>query len=347
MSTPPALSTRVITDLVTLEQLFSEWNGLWNRCPGATSFQRPEWVLAWTQTFQPKLFVVEVRCGQDLVGLAPLFLYRSGEEQVLAPLAASVSDYLDWLIQQGAETEILNEIFDVLKKADVKWDRLDLTDLRGSSPLLKFDFKDWVCERSEETICPVLALPADAQSVEELLSAKLRHNLRTARRRTGKAGQAEIEIASEDTLDEFLTAMPYLHGARWRNCGAPGMLADNNVQEFHRRAAPALLSRGVLRLYGFRLSGHLIAALYALSERNTVYCYLQGFDPAYSALSPGAQILAAVIDDCLRNRKQAVDFLRGTEKYKYAWGARDQQTYRLCLRQRTPAPRSVPPAVPA
>src|SRR5689334_18118795 len=93
------LNTRVITDLAALEKMFSEWNDLWNRCPGATSFQRPEWVLSWAQTFQPKLFVVEVRSGPDLVGLAPLFLYRSGEQHIFAPLAASVSDYLDWLIE--------------------------------------------------------------------------------------------------------------------------------------------------------------------------------------------------------------------------------------------------------
>jgi len=347
MSTAPALSTRVITDLATLEQLLPEWNDLWNRCPGATSFLRPELVLDWTQSFQTKLFIVEVRCGQDLVGLAPLFLYRSGQEQVLAPLAASVSDYLEWLIEPARASEILKRVFAVLEETEVSWDRLDLTDLRPSSPLLKFEFEDWDCERSEETVCPVLALPAHAGSVEEILSAKPRHNLRTARRRTEKAGKAEVEIASEDTLDEFLAAMMHLHGARWTNCGAPGMLADDKVRDFHCRAAPALLKRGVLRLYGLRLNGHLIATLYALSERETVYCYLQGFDPTYSALSPGAQILAAVIDDCLRSRKQAVDFLRGRENYKYAWGAQDQQTYRLCVRHRTPVQRSVPPAVAA
>jgi CelD/BcsL family acetyltransferase involved in cellulose biosynthesis len=75
----------------------------------------------------------------------------------------------------------------------------------------------------------------------------------------------------------------------------------------------------------------LIATLYALVESDVVYCYLQGFDPAYKALSPGAQILAAVIDDAVREAKASVDFLRGREPYKYVWGAADRDTYRLCL----------------
>lgn len=348
MTAPQSLSTNIIADLAALEQRSSEWNDLWNRCPGATSFQRPEWVLSWTQVFQPApLFVVEVRCGKTLVGLAPLFLYHSGQVRILAPLAASISDYLDWLIDPSRRSEILYEIFEVLRSSGTLWDHLDLHDLPGTSPLLAFDLDSWDFERSEETVCPVLTLPPAAKAVEEILSAKPRHNLRTARRRTERLGNAQIEIADETTLHEFLTAMMKLHGSRWSDCGSSGMLADDRVQEFHRHAAPALLKRNILRLYGLRLNGDLIATLYALAERDTVYCYLQGFDPACSALSPGAQILAAVIDDAFRDGKSEVDFLRGRETYKYTWGARDQQTYRLCLRQRAFARHSISPRVAA
>jgi CelD/BcsL family acetyltransferase involved in cellulose biosynthesis len=59
------------------------------------------------------------------------------------------------------------------------------------------------------------------------------------------------------------------------------------------------------------------------------YCYLQGFDPEFRDFSPGAQLVGAVIEDAIREQKRAVDFLRGAESYKYAWGARDQITFRL------------------
>ena len=123
------------------------------------------------------------------------------------------------------------------------------------------------------------------------------------------------------------------------------MLADPAVRQFQWRATASLLRRNVLRLYGLRLNGQLIAALYALAERDILYCYLQGFDPAYGAFSPGAQILAAAIDDAIREKKTAVDFLRGPEAYKYAWGTRDQATYRICLRR--PVEVQAPPIVAA
>lgn len=344
----PCLSTRVLTDLDGLEQLSSDWNDLWNRCPTATSFQRHEWVLSWTRAFRPRqLFVIEVRRGNALAGIAPLFLYHAAQERVLAPLAASVSDYLDFLIEPDHALNVLAVIFKTLQGAASLWDRLDITDLPSWSPLLRMGFEDWELQRSEETVCPVLAIPARAKSVEELLPAKLRHNLRTARHRSVKAGSLQIDTANASTLDETLAAMMRLHGARWTDCGDPGVLASPEVQTFHHLAAPALLRRGVLRLYGMRLNGSLIATLYALCERSTVYCYLQGFDPSYSPFSPGVQILAAVIDDAIRSSVSAVDFLRGREAYKYSWGARDQQTYRICLRRRTQAERASSPCLAA
>ncbi len=344
MKSASALCADLITDLAELEELSPEWTELWNRCPGATPFQRPEWVLSWTQAFRPSVLrVIAVRQDTKLVGLAPLFLYRSGTERILAPLAASVSDYLDWLVDPADSAAILDCVFAGLNSLGQSWDRLDMTDLPGTSALLKGALDDWSWERGVETACPVLRLAPAVKSVEEMLSAKQRHNLRTARHRIERAGQGRIELATRDTLAEFLAALMRLHAMRWNRCGTPGMLAGKLVQEFHRMATQGLLERNVLRLYGLRFQNELIATLYALAEREVVYCYLQGFEPAYGKFSPGAQIVAAVIDDALREGKKEVDFLRGREAYKYSWGARDQETYRLCLRKRAgiqlPAPR--------
>ena len=73
--------------------------------------------------------------------------------------------------------------------------------------------------------------------------------------------------------------------------------------------------------------------MYTLAERNVLYCYLQGFDPDYAEFSPGVQMIGAVVEDGVREAKQAVDFLRGREPYKYAWGAQDEPSFRLRARE--------------
>jgi CelD/BcsL family acetyltransferase involved in cellulose biosynthesis len=179
--------------------------------------------------------------------------------------------------------------------------------------------------------CPVLRLPSSIEELPKVVPpGQLRH-LRAARRRIGRAGKCGIEVATRETLDEFLEALLQLHGRRWRESGELGVLADERVQAFHRLAGRALLERGVLRLYALRFEGRLIASLYVLGERDVIYCYLQGFDPAYAEFSPGMQILGAVVEDAVKQGKGSVNFLRGRESYKYKWGARDELTYRLTL----------------
>ena len=80
-----------------------------------------------------------------------------------------------------------------------------------------------------------------------------------------------------------------------------------------------------------RLNGSVIGVIYGFAAHGTVYCYLQGFDPAFVPLSPGAQVLGHLIDQAVRSGECAIDLLRGQEGYKYQWGAQDQQTYRLRL----------------
>ena len=88
----------------------------------------------------------------------------------------------------------------------------------------------------------------------------------------------------------------------------------------------------MLRLYGLRVKGQTIASLYAFTETDVMYCYLQGFDPEFTFFSPGTIILSRVIQDAIRAKVRRIDFLRGQEDYKYRWGARDIRTYRRTLR---------------
>lgn len=319
-----------ITNYSELKSIASEWSGLWNRCRGATSFQRPEWLLPWTESFTPQqLWTVAVRRKDVLVGLAPMFLYKSGSEKVLVPLGASISDYLDWLIDPEYFRQVFPAILETFSEAEIAWDRLEITDVSSSSQIARELIEARAGSLSPDNECPVLKLPASWEELEERMPAKFRHNLRTAGRRLSRVGAASIEVASEENLEELLSAMLELHGARWREVGLPGMLAEERVKAFHRRAASELLKRDVLKLYGLRLNGKLIATLYALSEKEVVYCYLQAFDPAFKQLSPGVQVLAAVIRDAIHMGKREVDFLRGREAYKYLWGAVDRPTYRV------------------
>lgn len=334
MSPTPSLSATILRDLTSLRNLSPEWTALWEKCEGLTPFQRPEWLVPWTEAFKPHpLHVVQVRHGRELVALAPMFAYESSGQTILASIGAGITDYLDWLILPGYAPQAIDAILNTLADSDCNWDRIDLPDLPPASTLIddsrRFNFK-----QAAHEVCPVVELLSCAAERKAVIPDRQRKNLRTARNRTTRAGEARIEVADATQLPEFLHAMFRLHTARWQGFGMPGVLSEVTIQDFHQRSAPGLLRAGLLRFYGLRFCGDLIAVLHTLWGRNTVYCYLQGFDPAYSFFSPGLQIIAAVIEDAIRAGKLAVDFLRGREAYKYSWGARDRSTTRLQLSRR-------------
>ena len=321
--------TSVLTDLSEIEGVIPEWDELWNRCPQATTFQRPEWIVSWMRSFRPSNpLLLIIRRNHRLVGIAPLLIYGRERERVLAFMGGGVSDYLDALADPGCTSSVVSALWRAIHESGFDWDRLELTDLPACSPLLHVQIPS--CPHDS---CPALELPESVKDLKAAVPKEQLRNLRNARSRMGRAGHSRVEIADRESLDMALEQMFTLHTSRWNQAGSAGVLSDAAVQDFHRRVAPLLLKQGVLRLYRLLLGQRCIAALYALFEREVAYCYLQGFDPEFKRLSPGTQILGLVIEDAVQQGIKKIDFLRGREAYKYAWGARDAQTFRIQVRR--------------
>jgi CelD/BcsL family acetyltransferase involved in cellulose biosynthesis len=320
------LKTRVLTDIPQLLAIADEWRGLYERCPGATPFQGPEWVISWAETFSPeRIRVVEARSGNMLLGLAPLLIYPRGEQRVLAFMAGGISDYLDLLVDPQCERDVVFAIFQAIQQLD-GWTTMDLTDLPGTSVL----HRTWLTQlATPHDQCSSLQLPTTSEELLQRLSKRQRANLRQAHSRIQKAGGALVETATEETLNDFLEDLFRLHASRWIRAGQLGVLADAKVKEFHRKATPELLARGILRLYRLRLKDQTLAVLYALLGETTVFCYLQGYDPDFAALSPGTYLMFAVMEDAIRSGMSKFDLLRGEEGYKQHWRAEPETTHRI------------------
>jgi CelD/BcsL family acetyltransferase involved in cellulose biosynthesis len=322
------LTMRVVTQPAELRDIAGDWGLLCDRCSGATPFQRPEWLLSWVEAFSPEdMRVVEVRSGNTLVGLAPLLIYSRGRERVLAFIGGAVSDYLDLLVDPQCEREVVVAIMDTLKGLP-GWTTLDLTDLLSSSVLLRTALAGIATPHDH---CSALCLPKTTEELLQLLSKRQRANLRNARSRIQRAGGGQVELATAETLPEFLDELFRLHTSRWSVASKPGVLADAAVKAFHRNSAPGLLARGLLRLYRLQLQQRTIAVVYTLFERETVFCYLQGYDPQFAHLSPGTHLMFSVMEDAVRMKMRKFDLLRGEENYKRHWRAQAEVTHRIQL----------------
>ena len=91
------------------------------------------------------------------------------------------------------------------------------------------------------------------------------------------------------------------------------------VEDFHREVAPLLAARGWLRMYRLFVGRDAIAAVYGVEVGRRFFYYQSGYDPAWSARSPGVVLVGRTVEDAYARGLTDYDFLRGTEAYKMDW----------------------------
>lgn len=314
-----------LEDLVALRE---EWSDLWDRCPGATPFQSPEWAVPWWRHLgRGRLRVLLHRSEGRLTGLAPLYVSPLGRVRLLG---TGNTDYLDFLADPGCPEALPALLTSALRLGTA----CDFQQLSPASDLLRAGTPErGMATALRQEPCPVLPLPASAEDWWSGLPARLRSNLRYCRRRLEREGGA-TEQATAEGLPEAMDALFRLHEARWRKRRLPGVFRSARVQAFHHEAAGGFLRRGWLRLYTLRQGGEIRAALYCFSARGRTYYYAGGFDPGLARLSPGTVLTGHAIEQAVREGCTEFDFLRGDEPYKYAWGAVDRWNHRRLLHPR-------------
>lgn len=328
-----------------LAALTAEWTELWRRCPTATPFQTPEWLLAYARAFcggdGAEPWGITVRRRGALVGLAPLCTRRSASETKTSLLGDGVSDYLDVIVDPEHVASVTAAIFDELRRSCAPLGSVVLDELRPCSPLVtcsplvetsplvtsspRPDF-----QRTVRGPCPVLRLSG---GVDPLLP-ELRKKVAFYRRRVERTGGLVIEEATDARAASWLETLFALHAARWASRGQGGVLARPEVQQHQREAVAALTTSGIARIYGLRVGDRRAAAMLVLRDAWAAYYYIGGFDPELAALSPGTILIAHAIDRAHADGLSELDFLRGREDYKYRFGARDRFNFCLHLEHR-------------
>ncbi len=316
-----------------LGRLRGEWERLWERCPGLTPFQHPDWLIPWANHFGGGEFLTGVlRRGGTLLGLAPFFVCgtAAGRRDLLL-LGTGNTDYLDLLLDPAFGADAASALLGAaLAAADCQ--RCDLRQLRPGSPLLEASPPaGWTAEVGSDEPCPVLPLPGTMAGLGELVGDGHLARVRRDRRRLERQGTVRVDQATEPDFDEFFDALVRLHELRWARADGAGIFGDPTALAFHREAARALLGSGWLHLHALRLDERIIACHYTFGSRGRIYNYLGGFDPDFSHWSPGTLLMAEGIEAAIGRGVQEFDFLRGREPYKYGWGARDTMTYRRRL----------------
>lgn len=341
------LSTKLINGETVFAELALEWDALVEQSMTNTPFQNLAYQRAWWCYLQPpdsSLHTVVVRDeASRLVAVACFYLldgilYFNG--------CVEETDYLDLITTPTQAEAAWTAVLDRLCNPDFPdWTALDLCNVPEASPTRRilrelasqrgFSFQEEVHE-----VCPIIRLPATFDDYLEKLDKKQRHEIRRKLRRAEAAGVRIRMIGPDDDLpqavDEFLELLQKssFEKRAWLNDGRRAL--------FHE-TAQAALDAGTLQLLFIEVEGPAqaqalrpAAALFNFDYDGRIWVYNSGLDPAaFSSLSVGVVLTAKAIEMAIANGRSKFDFLRGSEPYKYRFGAEDTNVYRLHLQYRT------------
>jgi CelD/BcsL family acetyltransferase involved in cellulose biosynthesis len=330
------VALEIIDSVERLRAFRPEWQSFLDRFPPETAFQTPEWLLTWWSHFgSGKLHVLVFRHDSEMAGLVPCFLHSWKGRRQLTLMGAGITDCLDPVLDPGHLSATLDALAAHLSGFG-DWDVCDWQDLSADTPLQALG------PAIEDMPCSYMPVPPCFETFLATRPKSLRRNVRHGAEKAAASGTLKFTVSSRAD-PELLTALIELHGARWEECGEPGMIAANGSAAFLRDVAAALAAeRDMLRIFTLRLDGRIVAILLALRNDTTLFGYLTAFDPAFKRAGFGNELLARALRYAQEQGYRWWNFLRGDEEYKFAWGAQPIPRRRLIF-QRDDLPRSCTP----
>ncbi|MGH9482381.1 MAG: GNAT family N-acetyltransferase [Terriglobales bacterium] len=304
-----------------------DWKRLQYAARPANPFLSWEWQSAWA-ALDPRgarpLVLAETFPDGSLAGLLALQRRRRhGLAQLELLGQGAGGDELDCLLHPAAPPELAPRLL-ALALARPGWSLLRLESVRAAGALAAALAPAGAAAEPGEWL-PYLSLPSSFEALLAAHSPNFRSEVRRRRRAFARlAPDSVVECAETPAaVGTALTHLFRLHNLRRAHLRGRGLFSSSVLRDFHRRAALQLAAAGAARIYLLRTPAAVIAALYGFaagaSPAARFHYFQSGFDPAWTAASPGTVLLSAVIEDCIARGLAAFEFLRGEEPYKHRW----------------------------
>jgi CelD/BcsL family acetyltransferase involved in cellulose biosynthesis len=325
---------QVLTDLSAVEALLPEWRAL-AASSARSPLEAPDWLLPITRHYLggDGVRLLAWRRGGELVGVAPLGLFRSGPTvrrvRQLAwwgTVGPRMRGLVDVVAREDARSEVLDSLCEWLD-ANREWDVLRLVRPQAGSltPDRLRDAargKGWTYAGYENLRSSTyqLVLPDSIEGWERHLRPKTRSTARREARRYAEAVGGEMVAAlSAREIPEGLDAVERLLSERWGDAEVY-FSRDPRFRPLVHEAVPALAAAGHAWVSVVRDRGVIRACLVSVAQNGYAMALLVAATDAeeFRAYSLGKHVFNIGIGEAVR---------RGCHTYDFLWVGGYKETY--------------------
>ncbi|HLA96930.1 MAG TPA: GNAT family N-acetyltransferase [Anaerolineales bacterium] len=337
---------KVIRKIEDFDALAVEWNELLRFSARQVPFLRHEFLSAWWRTlgggeWERGDLLILAGYGKDgaLRGAAPLFLTQNREGAAALMLLGSleIADYLDILARPADLPAFVSAMLDFLHGPQAPdWQVLDLYNILEDSPslpALQAEAERRGLDFTQEKLqhCPYIPLPGDWETYLAGIDKKQRHEIRRKIRRAESQEQpvrwyiVEDSRSLESEIEAFLDLMA-------QDADKRAFLTEVMRQQM-RLAMKAAFDAGWLQLAFLEVGGVKAAGYLNFDYASHIWVYNSGIDYDFSSLSPGWVLMGYLLQWANENKREAFDFMRGDEDYKYRFGGVDRFVVRVRVKR--------------
>lgn len=316
----------------------ASWNALVEESIADTPFSRHEYLSQWWKTRgggewqNAELVLVSAREGEQLTGIAPLFIAEhDGRRALMLVGSIEISDYLDLIVRADDLARFLSGLLDYAASVG-KWSAIDWYNLPDSSPTLaalkaEAEKRGWT--HTEEIYRPTPRIPLNGSFDEYLarIDKKQRHEIRRKMRRAAESEKNVrfyIVNGTEDIDAEIGAFFDLMVQSPEKELFLHPVMREQMTATIHEAHAHGYLWLGFLEVDGAKTAASL-----NFDYRNKLWGYNSGVSSEHRELSPGWVLLAHTIQWCCENGRYEFDFMRGDEEYKYRFGGVNRHVMRV------------------
>ena len=271
--------------------------------------------------------------GATAIGLAPFVISRQRLNGLLPVRTirffhSTQSDYCEIIARRGMREAVLHAVMDHLRRERASWDLLmlrEIPDRQGVAEAYESAFAaagmGWF--RNVASICYPIDLPDTWDNYYAALGKKHQKGYRYYTNKLRERGGFEFGVAGPQEFGPLLDRFFELHQKRWNVVSLPGSFGDPAHRQTMEAVLRNMFDEGLLRLLFLRFDGKVIAAAVRFSDGNTLYGWLEGFDPDFGMFRIGNTFNYLTVQYAIENRYKVYDLMRGAHSYKTGFGARE------------------------